>query len=510
MPVGCVVRRGQYFDSVFLMRVADRMTAQPGVTQAAAVMGTPANKELLIEAGFVCPELDTAGANDLVVGVQAERDDVVADVLARLETWLAAEAGGKAHDRPRTLDQALAMLPDANLAVVSVPGLHAAREARRALERGLHVFLFSDNVPLEEEVTLKRMAAERGLVVMGPDCGTAILAGRGIGFANVVRRGPIGVVGASGTGMQEVTTLVHRAGSGISHAIGTGSRDPSDEVGGITTLAGIDALDVDDATRTIVLVSKPPGPVTLARIEERVARTTKPVVACFLGVDAAARGGRWVAVSTLDEAAALAVRHAGGPAVRAEGDGELADAVASARSALGPEQRYARGLFAGGSLCYQAQHIFRLAGLRAWSNAPLDLALRLEDPRRGVAHSLVDLGADEFTRGRPHPMIDSRLRRERVLAESEDREVAALLLDVILGYGCAPDPAGDLAEVIVRARRAAERRGGHLAVVASVVGTDGDPQGLARQTSTLRDAGALVCASSAEAARVAAAIVRRP
>jgi succinyl-CoA synthetase alpha subunit len=507
MPVGCAVREGQYFDSVFLMRVADRMSAHPGVAQAAAVMGTPANKDLLAEAGFTCVEIGAAGANDLIVGVQAERAEVVRDVLERLETWLEAEVSvTSTEERARTLDEALARSPEADLALISVPGEHAAREARRALERGLHVFLFSDNVALEDEVALKREAAERGLVVMGPDCGTAIIRGKGIGFANAVRRGPIGVVGASGTGIQELTTLVHGGGSGISHAIGTGSRDPSDEVGGVTTLAGLAALDADPGTAAIVLISKPPGRRTLERIRTRVGAATKPVVACFLGSTVDARGALWDVVRTIDEAATLALRHVGiEEALQPDGRGR--DALArELRSTLSPDQRDVRGLFAGGSLCYQAQDIFRQAGIPVRSNAPLDGVSRLADPRRAEGHSLIDLGADEFTRGRPHPMIDPRLRRERILSESEDPAVGVLLLDVILGYGCAPDPAGDLAGAIAQAQRASERRGGRLAVVASVVGTEGDPQDAERQTRALREAGATVCASSAEAARLAAAI----
>lgn len=506
MQTGCAVRKGEYFDSVFLMRVADKMGAQPGITQVAAVMATSANKELLAEAGFTCAEIATAGPNDLIVAVQAEGREVVAAVLARLDTWLAGETQtGHAKDRVRTLEHALVRLPEANLAVISVPGEHAAREARRALERGLSVFLFSDNVPIEEEVALKREASQRGLVVMGPDCGTSIIRGKGIGFANVVREGPIGVVGASGTGIQEVTTLVHRAGSGVSHAIGTGSHDPSDEVGGVTTLSGIDALDADPSTAAIVLVSKPPGPRTLERIRERVGRATKPVVACFLGSKVDGRGVLWDVVRTLDEAAAAALRHVGIEDIPYAS--ERGDAVSPGRSGLAPEQRYVRGLFAGGSLCYQAQDIFGQAGLRVSSNAPLEGMEPMSDPRRSAGHALVDLGADEFTRGRPHPMIDPRLRRERILAEGEDPEVAVLLLDIILGHGCAPDPAGDLAEAIAKVRADRARRGGGLAVVASLVGTGSDPQGFDRQARSLVDAGATLCPSSAAAARVAAAVV---
>lgn len=506
VAVGCLVRPGAYFDSVFLMRLADRMSrARAGVEQVAAIMGTPANKELLAEAGLDCPDAARAGANDLVVAVRAGDPAAVADLLTRLDTFLAAEAA-PAASRPRSLDEAVAGLPHADLAVISVPGQYAAREARMALDRGLHVFLFSDNVPLQEEIELKRIASERGLVVMGPDCGTAIIRGTGVGFANAVRRGPIGVVGASGTGMQEVTTLIHRAGSGISHAIGTGSRDPSDAIGGVTTLAAIDALDADRETAVIVIVSKPPQPRVLDRIRERVGRAVKPVVACFLGPRVDPRGALWDVVRTLDEAAHIALGHAGvdSPApLGGDDDGSLEHA----RAARATGQRYVRGLFAGGSFCYQAQDVFRTAGFEVTSNAPLEGVARVDGTHRGAGHALIDLGADELTRGRPHPMIDPRLRRDRILTEADDPEVAVLLLDIILGYGCAPDPAGALADAIKSARGRASRRGGELAVVASVTGTDWDAQGLERQIRTLEGAGAFVASSSSEAARVAARMV---
>lgn len=501
MRVATLVRKGQYYDSVFLMRVANKMAGEPGVTQVAAVMGTDANKDLLREAGFEAPDASAAGPNDLVVGVQAERDETIAGVLARLDEWLRPDRPQAQGHVPRRLAEALEVLPDADLAVISVPGQYAAREARQAIERGLSVFLFSDNVPVEQEIELKSLASERGVIVMGPDCGTAIIAGVGVGFANVVRRGPIGVAGASGTGIQEVTTLIHRAGSGVSHAIGTGSHDPSDEVGGVSTFAAIDALEADGATQVVVLVSKPPGRAMLARLEERVSRAKKPVVACFLGVDVEARGGRWSSAGTLDEAADAALRIVG---VERQRSREAAPDPASLRSRLSRGQRNVRGLFAGGSFCFQAQHIFRRAGIAVRSNAPIDPAQRLDGAPGG--HIFLDLGGDEFTRGRPHPMIDARLRRERIVAEGNDPSTAVLLLDVLLGYGAAPDPGGDLVEAIVRAREGARSRGGDVVVVASVTGTDGDPQGLERQTAALRSAGAIVCASSAEAARLAAAV----
>lgn len=505
-----VVRKNQYFDSVFLMAVAHRLSKESGVEDAAAVMGTDANRRTLADMGFDPAQLAGAGPNDLLVALRG-REAVVRRLAADLDPWLervedavgavSVPTWGAAHDR----------LPGANLAVISVPGAHAAREAHVALDAGLNVFLFSDHVTVEDELALKRKAAARGLLVMGPDCGTAILAGVGVGFANVVRRGPVGVIASSGTGLQEFTCLVHRAGSGISHAIGTGSRDLSDLVGGLSTLAALDALEADPDTRVIAIVSKPPGTQALQRLLEALARSRKPVVVCLLGLREGnlPTGTRFEIARTLDAAASAAVRNANGTAAEPP-------ALASEDRRLGREadrmtgqQRFIRGLFAGGTFCYQAQQILRDEGMTVYSNAPLSGALPLPDPRSSREHSLVDMGADEFTEGKPHPMIDATQRSARIVAESRDPTVALLLLDVVLGYNAAADPAGDLSEAIGSAKHSATQRGGHLAVLASVCGTPEDPQDLPAQERSLEDLGVLVFPSSSQATLAAGKLIRR-
>lgn len=507
MPTGVVVRKNEYYDSVFLMRVAKRIGEQPGVTQVAALMGTEKNKGLLAEIDVSGPEVTAATPNDLILAVKADSPQAVASVLARVEDWLRREPEGAAEAPVRTLDEAVVRQPQSNLAVISVPGQYAAREARRALEHGLNVFLFSDNVPLEDELALKQLARERGLIVMGPDCGTALIGGVGIGFANAIRRGPIGVIGASGTGIQELTTLVHRAGSGISHAIGVGSRDLSDAIGGISTLSALAALEADPGTQVIAILSKPPGPAALATLTQSIGRCRKPVIACFLGLRGEPPGleAGYHLARTLDDAAALALETATGQRpTSAEVDRQLRTLAGQERARLRPGQRYIRGLFAGGTFCYQAQQILQEAGVVVHSNAPLEGNHRLADANCSREHTLIDMGADEFTVGRPHPMIDSGLRRRRILAEAQDPQVAILLLDVILGYNASPDPAGELASAIAEARSAVARRGGYLSVIASICGTEGDPQGLQPQHHALEGAGAIVLPSSAQAARLCA------
>jgi len=489
-----VVRKNRYLDSVFLMLVARRIAALPGMRDASALLGTPANRELLAAMGY---GVEDAGPNDLVLALEGEEAAVDA-VIGDADAYFArGSANGEASvAAPRSIAEALIARPDASVALISVPGEYATREARAALRAGLHVFLFSSNVAVEDELSLKTEARQRGLLVMGPDCGTAYLAGAGLGFANAVRRGPIGIVGGTGTGMQELASLVHRAGSGISSGIGTGSRDLSDAVGGISTFAGIDALEADPATKVVVVLSKPPGDAAAAALAQRLARCAKPSVACLLGADGAA---------TIDDAARAALRAAGGtePAFLVVDDRSLREMAAHAMESRRPGQRYVRGLFAGGTLCYQAQAIFRRAGLAVHSNAPLRGMHELADPARSLEHSFLDMGAESFVRGRPHPMIDASQRRARLAREGADPSVAVILLDFILGSAASPDPVGDLLPAIRGIRDDGP------CIVASVCGTERDRQSLERQTRALQEAGVKVFPSSAQAARFCAEAARR-
>jgi FdrA protein len=501
MASGFVVRRNQYYDSVFLMAVNSRLARADGVHQTAVLMASEKNKELLAGMGFGGDALAQASPNDLFVGVIAESASAVDAALAGLDDALTAVDARTPGSAAHTLEDGLRVKPHANLAVLTIPGEYVRHEARRALEAGLNLFIFSSNVPLPVELELKQLARSRGLLVMGPDCGTSILNGVGIGFANAVRRGRIGAIGPSGTGLQEFTCQVHHAGSGISHAIGTGSHDLSNEIGGVTTWMALDALESDPRTDVIALIAKPAGHMTLGRLVDRLQGCSKPVVACMLGVSPPERARAGVAwASTIDEAAAVAVRLSGATSsanetATTEGHGPKAGRA----SRRAPGQQYLRGLFAGGTMCYQSQQILRRSGLTAYSNAPLDGASLLPDPAHSREHTLIDMGDDAHTLGRPHPMIDGSLRAQRLLSESADPETAILLLDFVLGYNASDDPVGDVLWAVEegRARRRAED--GELKVVASVCGTDNDPQGLTPQSQRLRQAGVEVFHSNAQA-----------
>ncbi len=485
------VRRSAYLDSVALMRVARQLKALPGIEEAGLMIGTPANKEILGEANVLAAAGAAAEAGDLVIAIrgasQAAADAALAEARKLLDAKRTGAGSGAAAWQPRTLRSALETLPDANLALISVPGDFAVAEARKALAHGLNVMIFSDNVPLADEIALKQEARGLGLLVMGPDCGTAIIGGVPLAFANVVRRGDIGIVGASGTGIQEVSVLITRGGGGISHAIGTGGRDFNAEVGGITTLTAMGLLEADPETRHIVLISKPPADAVARAVLERVGRSKKPFTICFLGARGLSLPPNAQAAVTLEEAAMLSL-----------GAGAATVMPVPAKPANGG--RLVRGLFSGGTLCSEAQIVAMAAGTKVSSNVPVPGAAGLEAGVSG-GHQLIDLGDDEFTRGRPHPMIEPAVRDESLRAALADPAVGVVLLDVVLGTGSHLDPAGHIAGVLQRYMS----RG--ALVVASVTGTDQDPQGLAAQTASLMKAGVVVAPSNAAAARLAFAAV---
>ncbi len=497
-----------YRDSVSLMQLSAALAALRGIEQASAIMATPANLALLAEAGLETGRI-APSPNDLLIAVRGKNpaalEAALASAVAELDRPPAsAAAGGPAQMPLRSLQMALAASPAANLALISTPGEYAAAEAMKALRLGLNAMLFSDNVALDDEVALKRYAEAHDLLVMGPDCGTAIINGVPLGFANAVRRGAIGVVGASGTGTQQVTCLVHRHGAGISHAIGTGSHDLHKQVGGITMLQGIRALGGDKATKAIVLVSKPPSPEVAQTVLAAAQACGKPVVVNFVGAaPESIRGKNLHPATTLEHAALAAVALSRGRKPAGARSGALPPVRIGRMSS---SQRYVRGLYSGGTFCYEASALLGASLGEVWSNAPVDSKYRLANVRKSKGHTLVDLGDDEFTRGRPHPMIDFRLRNERILAEANDAEVAVILLDVVLGYGAHPDPAAELVPVLRKAQAAARRKKRSIAFVGFVCGTELDPQGLEGQEGALRAAGMILTASNAQAVRLAASI----
>jgi len=471
------IRPGAYFDSVVLMQLQRNLAGLSGVEDAGVVMATLANLELLADSNLLSSEGKAARPEDLLIVVRAAKEADAAAALGKVNELLKQRrSSGNQQFHPRSLAGGAKNLPQAEWVLISVPGRYAAKVAQEALDLGKHVFLYSDNVAIEDEIELKTRAAEKGLLVMGPDCGTAIVNGIGLGFANRVRRGPIGLVAASGTGLQTVTTGIHNFGGGVSQALGTGGRDLKAEVGGRTMLRGLRYLADDKDTKVIVLISKPPDEETASRLLSAARDTGKPVVIDFIGFAApAAKIGNIYFAAGLDQAAQLAVQIA-----KENSQKQL--------KTVEPKKGYLRGLFSGGTLAYEV-----LAGLQnflhpIYSNVASRESQELENPLNSKAHTILDLGEDDFTVGRLHPMMDNDLRLRRIKQEAEDKEVGLILLDVVLGEGSHTDPASELAPAIaahIKARK-------DLEFVALLIGTDEDPQQTNEQIKKLEKAGAMV------------------
>jgi len=505
VPIRTQILSSFYQDSVVLMRVAAQVKKEHGVREVAAFMGTDTNKALLAQTGLATPESATATPEDLILTVDADTDEQSASVLERVTDLLTERRDSDHNDAeilPHTLDSALRLLPDANLATISVPGEFVRFEALRALRRGLNVFVFSDNVPITDEVALKKEAMARGLLCMGPDCGTAYLNGTGLGFFNVTSRGRVGCVAASGTGLQAVVSRLAHLGEGISHGVGVGGRDLSAEVGGMMTLLALRALAADLETEAIVLISKPPHKDVVPRLSEALKDIDKPVVICCLGSDEDF-GGRTLSVPTLDAAADAVVARLRGETWTPTAFGDSAGAAAALEDSVGDDDLAGvavLGLYTGGTLAHEAHLLLTEAlGDVAFNGDPTDFSRK---------HRIIDLGDDAYTVGRPHPMIAPEIRTDLIHGLSVDPIARVLILDLVLGVGAHDDPAAPVVEALGDVQAAYAAAGRRLTVVASVVGTPGDPQNLSRQISQLTEAGVHVFATNAEAARYAAMVTK--
>jgi len=493
------------------MRLSNDVSALEGVEEVLVGMATDLNLELLANMGAATEESQAATPNDLIIAVIAADEQAGQAALAAIEQGMNKKKPGRqeAGEQAFTLIDEVAELGDGfNMAVISAPGTYAAHECLSALRAGINVFLFSDNVTVEEELALKEYAKNNGLLMMGPDCGTAIINGIALGFANVVRQGDIGIVAASGTGLQQLTQLIDAMGGGISQAIGVGGRDLSAAVGGRTMLAALEALKADEATRVIVVLSKPPAPEVAGKVLAAAGNIGKPVVLCLLGRELNADLGSIELADNLEDTAARAVRLSSGVTP------ELTDAfyseaqLAATMQKLAPEQRFVRGIFCGGTVCDETMVYFRSLGLPIKSNIPLSEGEALKSVHTSIGNTFIDMGDDYFTSGKPHPMIDPSLRNKRIINDALLPDTAVMLVDVELGYGSHPDPAGVVVEAVNEANAQLAAEGRAVVWIASVIGTAKDPQGFEAQCRKLQDATMIVSVSNIRTARLAAQIVQ--
>ena len=482
-----IIRKSLFLDSVVLMRISKQLYSVTGVHEAAIMMGTPANKNILKDADLLTNDSATASGADLIIAIKALNKKSLSAALTVANELLdhpKKERENAPLWRPKTISSAANSAPGSNFALISVPGDYAAAEARKALKIGLNTMIFSDNVSLDEERELKLYAKEKGLFVMGPDCGTAIINGVPLAFANVIPDGDVGIIGASGTGTQEVSTIIARGGGGISHAIGVGGRDMNDDVGGLSTLQAIEALEADPKTTQVVIISKPPGPKTVQKIISLISKKKKKYILCFLGGQTIELPSNANQAQTLFDAAAqtgFSISQAE-PRVIAKSLPRLKGNVS--------------GLFCGGTLASEARFIItkKTAG-----------TLYEHRPNTNFSHhsskkyfQMLDLGDDLYTRGRPHPMIDPTIRQEYIKKACEQEEIGLLLIDVILGYGSIDNPAESVVDCLK------ERKNGLPIIIASVTGTEVDPQIRSEQIKILEESGITVAQSSSHGACITA------
>ena len=482
-----IVKKGSYHDSVVLMLLTNQISTIEGVKKVSIMMATPANKDIYRQSGLSTEELESASANDMVVVADVDDDAILDVIMEEVEEFFkkqsTSEGDKKGAESVKSWDKALGKLPDANLAVISIPGAYAALEADRALDEGMNVFMFSDNVTLEDEIKLKQKAHEKGLAVMGPDCGTGIIQGVPIAFTNNVTPGAIGIIGASGTGIQELTTIIDRLGEGVKNAIGTGGRDLSTEVGGITMMDMIEAMESDDSVKVLIIISKPPAKEVRDRISDRLSNFKKPVVTLFLGEKPEYHEENFYHAYTLDEAARLAVGLVRGEEIK-EGKVDVDDSQFFGAE----EKKTIKAYYSGGTLAGEAAMLIKDAlNLKVPPQKAEGFMLKTD------GHIVVDLGDDVYTQGKPHPMIDPAKRIECMQDAIDDASTGVILLDIMLGYGSHEDMAGALLPSIVELRDKAKAEGRKLFFVATVCGTRRDFQSYDEAVSKLKEAGVIVC-----------------
>jgi succinyl-CoA synthetase alpha subunit len=520
MPVINVVKKNFFRDSIQLMRITEDAKKLPGVVDAVISMGTDTNMLLLKQLGLLAPEGEGADQGDLVLAVKVEPnqdEEKVMESVLQLVMSPGSGAGAQegASETYYSIDSAVKHLSGANLAIVSLPGDQAFEPTMELLRHGINVHLFSDHVSRDEEAKLKQYATSSGLLVLGPGAGTSIVNGVGLGFANVVKRGGVGIVASAGTGLQEISVLLDRVGLGVSHGLGVGGSDVSNDIGGVMMKDCLKLLEADDRTEVVMLVAKTPSDKVMQNVMKFVAdNLRKPVVACFLGLDApAAQSGRVRYAKTLHSAISLVSAVSGGDATSqfrkaiSMSPQRLKQLSLELSSGLSSGQKYVRGLYSGGTLAHETLLIYRELIGEAFSNTPLSESSELQDPTKSKGNTVIDLGDEFFTSGRPHPMIDPTLRRLRVLEEARDPVVAVILLDIVLGYGSSPDPGGSLTGAITDAKAGAKKGGRDLIVMAHVCGTEADPQSLSSQSEKLSRAGVVLFPTNAQMAVASALVV---
>lgn len=515
------MKENYYRDSLQLLKISDALKHSDGIVEAVVIMGTETNKQLLTRLGFISLELSKAKDTDMVIAIRALDEQSLKKGLIKFDEILeGAQTNLSQKERVRDLDSALVALPNTNLAVVSIPGEYARDISFKIIDKGIHLHLFSDHVPIEDELEIKKYALEKHVLVMGPGAGTVIIDGKGVGFANVVSTGPVGLVAAAGTGLQEVSSLLDRTGIGLKHGLGVGGNDPKEKIGGLMMLESIKMLEKYDDIKVVGIISKPPSPSVQNKLFNYIVNETrkKYAIAFIGGVKLEIpkeHQQRIIQTNTLHSATLAIAKHMSEETFRRASkeisipSQELVGLIKKESEKLAKKQSYIRALYTGGTLAYESQIILREIFDGIFSNEPIEGIKKLPDSFKSQEHTIVDLGDEEFTQGRPHPMIDPTIRKLKIIEEARDENVAVILMDFVLGYGSNPDPVGALIDKIVEAKEIAEKNERYLSIVASVCGTRKDPQGYDKSVERLKSAGALVMPTNALAVIAAGSIASR-
>lgn len=508
MSVYVKIEKNRYIDSLETLFATTVLNDQPGIEMGYIGMCNSTFRDVISDIGLMTAEIDACSENDYVIVAEAQTQDAFDAAVAEVNRNMETKASESLTVEYDTSESALAAHPEVNLVHIAVPGDCALEEAKKALNAGKHICVFSNNVPFEDEREMKELAREKGLLCMGPDCGVANINGAALVLSSINNRGPFGIVGASGTGIQHVAAMLHEAGSGVTQTIGVGGNDLKDPIGGISMLMGLEALENDPDTRYIIVISRKPGEKTLPVICEKLKSLTKPCVVLFMGCEkeiVETTGSVWA--ENLDDCGIKALKLIG-LEYDLGSEEELDQIAAEAVEGMAPEQKYLRGGYSGGTYMDEAMHAMYDEIGDVWSNCPLNKEFQLPDSYQSIENTVIDYGEEEFTLGRPHPAIDPGIRKPAILREASDPEVAVICLDFILTPPGHPDPAGYLIEDIQKAQEMARDRGGKLVFISSVLGTTADFQNIRVQEQELRDAGVIVCTSNARAARLAAKIIR--
>lgn len=519
-----IVKPNFYRDSLQLMKISDKVRRiSSGITEASVVMATSTNKGVLIRLGFLPSIIQEAKESDILIAIRAQNKDSLNQAIQKANEMLESPekipAGDDVTSKLMDLDSALSAMPDSNLVLLSIPGEYVKDISLKLIDHRIHQQIFSDHVPIEDELEIKEKAVKNNVLILGPGAGTSIINGKGIGFSNAVKQGPVGIVAAAGTGLQEVITLLDHSGIGVKHGLGVGGSDPKEKIGGLMMMECIKVLEEDPDIQVIGIISKPPSPSVQAKIINYITQHgKKKYVLAFIGgqIETDHTGGTIIQVGSLASAALAVAKHIGKQefmTARSEtriSPEELSRGLEKEWARLNENQKYIRALYTGGTFTYEAQVILgEMLPAPIYSNAPILNIKEMPNSLASEANSIVDLGEEEFTEGRPHPMIDPTIRKLRILEEAKDPQVGVLLMDFVLGFGSHPDPVGAVLREIREAKEIAAKDGRYISVISHVCGAMGDAQGYDDSVNKLRSAGSIVLPTNAIAAVGAALVVLR-